>query len=174
MLTAPAGGYVIDPINGGGTIPDPGPRGWSARRRTATRIVLLTVQGDRLATSDGTTLDLPDYSGIRATKATVEGDEIYPQLDEILRRLDDDDLSTASELGGNAYAGRGDFVAYLLGIDGLMPTQPVYIIYGTPTTDAQLGMFSDSNVVIREYALTEDPIGQIAACRSSGTTSTAS
>ena len=72
------------------------------------------------------------------------------------------DCDTASlqttPLGGTAYAGAGDFVAYMLGFNG-NPTQPVYVIYGTPTANPQ-SLFTDSNVVIREYALTEDPIGQ--------------
>ena len=86
----------------------------------------------------------------RATKSIL-------QLDELLRRGRRAPICGRNS-AGTAYAGRGDFVAYMLGIDGFAD-QPVYIIYGTPTSDAQ-GIFTDSNVVIREYALTEDPIGQ--------------
>ncbi|MEP9387757.1 FecR family protein [Mesorhizobium sp. KR9-304] len=157
VLTVPAGGYVTDPLNGGGTVPDAGPRGLVGSTPDSDQNLLLTVQGDRLATSDGTTLDLPDFSGTSSDEGDVEGDEIYPELDALF--IDGDATYLGQELGGYAYAGRGDFVAYMLGIGG-DPTQPVYVIYGTPTANPQ-AIFTDSNVVIREYALTGDPIGPI-------------
>ena len=68
---------------------------------------------------------------------------------------------SARNLQGYAYAGREDFVAYLLGINGDIDRscgeRPVYVIYGTPTPDP-LEKFTDDNVVIREYELTRDPI----------------
>ena len=156
VLTAPAGGYVTDPDNGGGTVPDAGPRGLVGSTPDSDQNLLLTVQGDRLATSDGTTLDLPDFSGVSGDEGDAEGDEIYPELDALF--VDGDATYLGQELSGYAYAGRGDFVAYLLGIGG-DPTQPVYVIYGTPTANPQ-AIFTDSNAVVREYALTEDPIAQ--------------
>jgi hypothetical protein len=157
VLTAAAGGYVTDPLNGGGTVPDAGPRGLVGSTPDSDQKLLLTVQGDRLATSDGTTLDLPDFSGVSGDEGDVEGDETYPALDAIF--IDGDATYLGDPLGGYAYAGRGDFVTYLLGVNG-DPTQPVYVIYGTPTANPQ-AIFTDSTAVVREYALTGDPIGPI-------------
>lgn len=170
LLTAPAGGYVVDPANGGGTVPDAGPRGLVGSTPDSDQGVVLAggegavqllLANGRLKTSDGS-LDLPDYSGETSDQGDFEGDETYPQLDRIsIGGIEDDQASYLGDaLGGYAYAGRGDFVAYLLGIDS-DPTQPVYVIYGTPTTPQQLGQFSDNNVIVREYALTGDPINPI-------------
>lgn len=97
--------------------------------------------------SVGGGIDLPDHSG-------AEGDTPFTPVQEIA-------VTGTSPLGnvsGTAYAGRGDFVVYLTGVNG-DPTQPFYVIYGTPSTDAQLDSIRNGSD-IREYALTEDPIQQ--------------
>ncbi len=162
LLTAPAGGYVVDPVNGGdpqNPIQNPGDRGLVGSTPDSDQGLLLTAANGRLATGNGS-LDLPDYSGNTGDQGDFEGDETYPQLDRISigNHVEDQQASyLGNALAGYAYAGRGDFVAYLLGVNG-DPTQPVYVIYGTPTTPAQLEQFTDSDVKIREYALTPDPI----------------
>ena len=141
--------------------PDPGPRGLV----TGQSLVLVQQDGRLITTDGGTTLNLPDYSGDEG-----DGDgEQYPNL--AVRSIcttgsscDDPATYFTDSLFGTAYAGRGDFVAYILGIDDPNDPddnpaeKPVYVIYGTPTSDAQLAKLSDSEVVVREYALTEDPI----------------
>ncbi len=90
-----------------------------------------------------------------------------------LRGVDLPDLSALGETGlaavsvtdafgenrpasGTAYAGRGDFTAYLLGFDGDR-TQPFYTLVGTGATAPQLEtLFTGTN--IREYSLTQDPV----------------
>ena len=155
LLTAPAGGYVVAPVNGGGTVPNPGTLGLVGSTPASDRNVQLVQGNGRLRTSDGS-LDLPDYSGAQGDEG-LESIDIGPGGYCYPNDCDTASLQT-TPLGGTAYAGAGDFVAYMLGFNG-NPTQPVYVIYGTPTANPQ-SLFTDSNVVIREYALTEDPIGQ--------------
>lgn len=97
--------------------------------------------------SVGRGIDLPDLSG-------TQGDTPFTPAQAV-------SVSGTSPLGnvsGTAYAGRGDFVAYMLGVNG-DPTQPFYVIYGTPSTDAQIDNIRNGSDV-REYVLTEDPIQQ--------------
>jgi hypothetical protein len=158
VFTAPTGGYVVDPVNGGGTVPDAGPRGLVGSTPDSDQGVILTVDGGRLRTSTGS-LDLPDYSGVTEQEGDPAApEELYPELDEFVIPVGEA-IYLGEELGGWAFAGRGDFVAYLLGIDGDM-TRPVQVIYGTPSTPAQLDQLRDDNVKVREYALTLDPIQQ--------------
>lgn len=104
--------------------------------------------GGRLFADDGT-IDLPDHTG---TQGDTELDPI-PVTDG---RYGDNTLT------GYAYAGRGDFVAYLLhyGIGSEYyedeTTYPFYMIHGTGTelTSApENGSLND----IRQYSLTSDP-----------------
>lgn len=161
LFTAPAGGYVVDPINGGdpqNPIPNPGDRGLVGSTPDSDQGVILTVVGEQLRTGNGS-LILPDYSGVNEDEGDPAApEELYPELDEFIIPVGEATY-LGDELGGYAFAGRGDFVTYLLGVDGDM-TRPVQVIYGTPSTPAQLGLLTDGNVMVREYALTLDPLQQ--------------
>lgn len=121
--------------------PDAGGRGLIGSTPESDQTLALARVNGRLQTTDGS-LSLPDLTG-------AQGDTTLTPFD----------VSGSSPLGpvsGPAYAGRGDFVAYLLGVNG-DPTQPFYLIHGTPTDAAALAAL-DSGNDIRRYTLTRDPI----------------
>ena len=103
-------------------------------------IGFFSLEGRLISSPAG--IDLPDLTGAQgdaglvpiAVNGTADGDSV----------------------SGTGWAGRGDFVAYMLGYDG-DPTRPFYLIYGTPTDTAAL-LESDDGFDIREYSLTADPI----------------
>lgn len=97
--------------------------------------------GDRLASVDGT-VDLPDHTG-------TDGDE---GLEEFVVT---DGIFSGNTLTGMAYAGRGDFAAYLLEYGG-DTTYPFYMIHGTGT-ELTAAPENTSLSDIRQYSLTTDP-----------------
>jgi hypothetical protein len=122
--------------------PVPGSRGLVGSTPETDRTLAFAHFGDRLVSGDGL-ISLPDLTG-------AEGDA---GLEEIL--VEDGQIGS-DVASGSAYAGRGDFVAYMLGRDG-DPTQPFYTIAGTGTSQAAMEtLYTGTN--IREYTLTEDPI----------------
>ncbi|RLP22511.1 FecR family protein [Mesorhizobium sp. YM1C-6-2] len=150
----------------GETFPDAGSRGLVGSNDDNDRLVRLEVEGDRLVTSDGS-LDLPDL-----TDDQGDGPGGYEYALGEYDICDEGCYSSATlgveKLAGVAYAGRGDFVTYLLGIDNIGSSEdnpalkPVYVIYGTPTSSGQLEDMFYGGDGIREYRLTEDPIQQLA------------
>lgn len=145
-------GFVVDETF---TYPYPGKVGLVGSTPASDRKVRLLKEGGRLKLSDGS-LDLPDYSNVDPDQGDAEGDETYPALD-VIEIPGSAGTYQGNGVGGFVYAGRGDFVTYMLDFAS-NPENLVYIIYGTPTTPAQLNQFTDATPVVREYELTADPI----------------
>lgn len=131
----------------GASFADAGVRGLVGSTTQNDQLVLLSSQAGRLGSSNGT-ISLPDFSGI-------QGNEGLESLQVT------DGQSPLGPVSGIAYAGADDFVAYLLGFNG-DPTQPYYVLYGTPTGEGAL-ISMETGFNIREYTLTEDPIQEIPA-----------
>jgi hypothetical protein len=141
LLTAP------DVYNAsfGGSFPQAGSRGLVGSTPGTDQELTYFSQNGRLYTN-GVIGDVPDITG-------AQGDSGGLQLVNIV-----DGHSSVGTLAGPAYAGAGDFAAYLLGVNG-DPTDPVYFITGTATPDSTIvSMLSGTQV--REYVLTPDPIQQ--------------
>ena len=91
----------------------------------------------------GGTISVPDLTG-------TEGDGGLQQITVT-------GSSPGGTISGPAYAGRGDFVAYLLGVDG-DPKDLFHIVTGTETDFTALPVQDDD---IRAYSLTNDPIQNV-------------
>lgn len=153
VLTAPATYNAFF----GDSYSDAGVRGLVGSTPQSDQSFKLAVAGNRLVSSGGS-LDLPDYSGSQGDTG-LEAIDIGPGGNCYPLACDTASFQ-ANPLGGTAYAGAGDFVAYMLGFNG-DPTQPVYIIYGTPTPDAVLTSTLESGFNVRRYTLTSDPIQNV-------------
>jgi hypothetical protein len=138
LLTAP-GVYAT---SFGESFTEAGSRGLVGSTAATDRRIGFAKVGGRLVTGDAG-INLPDLTGT--------------QGDGGLQRIDvGDGASPDGPLSGPAYAGAGDFAAYLLGING-DPTRPFYLITGTPSPKAAIDrLFAGERV--REYSLTQDPI----------------
>ncbi|WP_187970510.1 FecR domain-containing protein [Aquibium microcysteis] len=142
-------GEVTTPATSSGTVYYGGPgavSGFSFRSLSVPQIftqeeVTFTKTGGRLV-SDEAAIDLPDYTG-------TQGDAGLETFTV------DDGLFGADSLTGYAYAGRGDFAAYLLEY-GTETAYPFYMIHGTGTelTEAPENVSLND---IRRYTLTSDP-----------------
>lgn len=142
-------GEVTTPATSSGTVYYGGPgavSGFSFRSLSVPQIftqeeVTFTKTGGRLV-SDEAAIDLPDYTG-------TQGDAGLETFSV------DDGLFGADTLTGYAYAGRGDFAAYLLEY-GTETAYPFYMIHGTGTelTEAPENVSLND---IRRYTLTSDP-----------------
>ncbi len=143
VLTAPE---FFTPIDTEDSYDNAGERGlvgttWeSDRTRTFDKIAGMLVNDDDLTM-------LPDVTG-------AQGDAGLEAI-AVSGFADDRDVS------GTAYAGAGDFAAYLLGYDG-DPTDPYYLIAGTPTSATVISSLN-TGTSVREYTLTQDPIEGIDA-----------
>ncbi|MEM9105299.1 MAG: FecR domain-containing protein [Pseudomonadota bacterium] len=126
----------------GDVVNNPGPLGLVGSTPESDFLVQFDENGGLLTAVSpfGGTVEVPDVTGT--------------QGDNGLESINVNGVSPDGPISGVAYAGRGDFAAYFLGING-DPTQPYYILTGTGTDasvlDAQTGD-------IRTYSLTQDPI----------------
>jgi hypothetical protein len=119
-------------------------------------LVGTTEESDRIVTFD-------KVAGMLSSEAEVAilPDVTGTQGDTGLEAIAITGYALERDVSGTAYAGAGDFAAYLLGFDG-DPTDPYYLIAGTPTSQTVVtSMNTGTNV--REYTLTQDPIGGIDA-----------
>jgi len=142
-------GDVVLPPTTSGTVYYGGPgavSGFSFRSLSAPQIftqedLTLTRTGGRLV-SDESGIDLPDYTG-------TQGDTGLQTFSV------GDGFFGDNPLTGYAYAGRGDFAAYLLEY-GTETAYPFYMIHGTGTelTEAPENVSLGD---IRQYTLTSDP-----------------
>jgi hypothetical protein len=138
ILTSP-GTYVT---NEGQAYANAGGRGLVGSTVTSDRLVGFLKQGGRLVSSPAS-VDLPDLTGDIGDSGLVAVEVT-------------DASSPTGPLSGIAYAGAGDFVAYMLGVAGNQ-ADPVRIIYGTGTDAAGLAAL-DQGDGIRRYGLTPDPL----------------
>lgn len=141
MLLAP--GTYTTPF---GSFGNPGARGLVGSTAATDFSVTFTRNNGRLTgtTPSGGSVDLPDLTG-------AEGDSGLQQFNVT-------GMGPLGTVSGPAFAGRYDFVAYLLGVGG-NPSQPFYVFTGTPTTSELL--LSEATDV-RAYTLTRDPIQNVA------------
>ena len=129
-----------------GSFGNPGARGLVGSTAATDFNVQLTRNNGRLTgtTPSGGTINLPDLTGT--------------QGDSGLQQFNVSGIGPLGAVSGPAFAGRNDFVAYLLGVGG-DPAQPSYLFAGTPTTSNLL--LSEASDV-RAYTLTKDPIQNVA------------
>ncbi len=121
-----------------------GPRSLVGGTPETNRIIRFTsVNGRLIGTTNAGEINLPDFTG-------TAGDTTTSAFNVT------DGTSPVGNLTGIAYAGRDDFVAYMLGTNGVA-TDPFYVFYGTETNVPQLIDF-DTGTDIRQYELTRDPI----------------
>ncbi|MFN3548586.1 MAG: FecR domain-containing protein [Mesorhizobium sp.] len=143
VLTAPD---IFVPIGSEDEYDDAGPRGLVGGTETSDRIVTFDKIGGMLLSESEVSI-LPDVTGT--------------QGDNGLEAIAIEGYAYETEVSGTAYAGAGDFAAYLLGFHG-DPTDPYYLITGTPTS-AEVVASLNTGTNIREYTLTQDPIEGIDA-----------
>lgn len=132
----------FDPASGP-PVSNPGRRGLVGGSAGADRTITLGYLGGRLVSMDGSGINLPDLSGTAGDAGLVPV-------------AVNDGTSPSGSLTGTAYAGRGDFAAYFLGVNG-NPHNPFYVIAGTPVNLAAIEA-AGGNSDIRQYSLTPDPI----------------
>ncbi len=120
-----------------------GPRSLVGGTPETNRVIsFASVNGRLIGTTNAGDINLPDFTGTAGDTTTTAFNV-------------NDGTSPMGNLTGTAFAGRGDFVAYMLGING-DATDPFYVFYGTETNIPQLIDF-DSGTDIRQYELTRDP-----------------
>ena len=136
VLTAPV---VYSAL--GNSFGQAGERGLVGSTPATDRTVSLSRQGGRLVSTPAG-IDLPDITGTLGDNG-LAGFQVQGS-------------SAAGPVSGSAYAGAGDFAAYLLGVNG-DPKRPFYLIMGTAAPDTRLDTLFTGNRV-REYSLTVDPI----------------
>ncbi|WP_419907313.1 hypothetical protein [Hoeflea sp.] len=129
----------------GGTIVGGGSRGLvGSTPETEFNVDLGIGSGQLTGTSPfGGFISIPDLTG--------------SQGDNGLESISVSGTSPVGPISGTAYAGAGDFAAYMLGING-QPTDPYYIIAGTAT---DLSFIAGQSSDVRVYSLTNDPIQNI-------------
>lgn len=129
-----------------GNFGNPGIRGLVGSTAATDANVTLTRQnGFLVGTSpSGGSISVPDLTG-------TEGDSGLVQINVA-------GTGPQGAVSGPAFAGRADFVAYLLGVGG-NPAQPFYLFAGTPTSS---NLLLTEATDVRAYTLTQDPIQNVA------------
>lgn len=143
VLTAPD---IFVPLGTEPPVDNAGERGLVGTTETSDRTVVFDKIGGSLL-SESEVAALPDVTGT--------------QGDTGLEAIAVSGYALEQDVSGTAYAGAGDFAAYLLGFDG-DPTDPYYLIAGTPTSQAVISSLN-TGTNVREYTLTQDPIQGIDA-----------
>ena len=147
VLTAPD---LFEPFDSEQGFEDAGQRGLVGTTPESDRRISFGKGGGLLVSSDMQTI-LPDITG-------AQGDS---GLEAVVIEESEQAIADGAPVWGVGYAGSGDFAAYLLGFDG-DPTQPYYLIAGTPTPKDVVQSFN-TGTNVREYTLTQDPIEGIEA-----------
>lgn len=161
VVSAPTnkdGGYqAVFLQEGDDPILDAGSRGLVGSTEATDFTVTLEKSGGNLIASgpSGGSFVLPDFTG-------TEGDGGLEEFTAV------SGTSPSGPVSGTVYAGQSDFAAYLLGVNG-DPSDPFYIITGTETDVEQL-LAEDTDVSIRTYSLTRDPIQNFIASPGTGST----